>query len=174
MPRRTRWRMPEEPDYSPTEVAELGLLGIGRAAIYRQIRRGEIQVIKDDGYERITLSEIERLRRLRNIKTIMKARDRSPELEAEIKEIKHQIQVDAGREGGKRRAALHSKEEIAHWYGDAKRQKWTEEIDPHHTMPQPELERRLEDMAQAQLAAARRQGHQQRLLRKLQQPQNHV
>lgn len=171
MPRRTRYQTPAEPDYSPTEVANLGLLGIGRAAIYRQIRRNEIKVIYDEyGYERITQSEIERLQHLRGIKP-----KKAPEMSAEVADLKHKIQVESGREGGKMRSVLHSKEEIAGWFAHGRREKLIARIDPHHTLSKAELERKLNDEAEAQLSRARRAKLERQLWRQLQQqPGNHA
>lgn len=153
MPRRRYTKLPEQDDYSPTEVANLGLLGIKRAAIYRHIQHGEIETIEDEnGNKRITRDEIQRIRKLWHVKNVAPF----PGDETDIVLIKQAMARAARAAGGHMRAARHSRAELAADMERGRRAALREKIDPEHKLFGDDLERCLEEARLAQIHQAQR------------------
>jgi hypothetical protein len=142
-------------EYSPTEVADLGLLGLKRAAIYKAIKRGDLHIFYNEwGEYRISQAEIERLQHVWKVEPPETSHHNPADpvlLQAVLRE--------RGRMGGHAKAATHSREEIAEPLRRGKR-KWLEQqVDPAHILPPDELERRVQaahkqHMDKARLARA--------------------
>lgn len=153
MPRRRYTKIPKQEDFSPTEVANLGLLGIKRAAIYRHIQHGAIKAVEDEfGNMRITRGEIERVRRVWHLKGLPPF----PGDEKDNELLLLQQAMDRARRaaGGHMKAARHSRAELAADMERGRREALREKIDPEHKLFGDELERCLEEARLAQIRLA--------------------
>jgi hypothetical protein len=149
--------IPDAADFSPTEVATLGLLGIKRSDIYLRIRCGDINTIRNErGHYRITGAEIKRLqvewrvdpKRIKPNPELVKSAQRS---RARIATLEN--------------AAKYSAQEIGNRAVQGKRRHYAEQIDPEHKLPPDELERRIRRKDEAGMERARLAKIERRMLR---------
>lgn len=143
-------------DYSPTEAADLGLIGgLKRPTIYKWIKQGDIRTITDaHGHIRITAEEIERLHAL------WKSKQPSQELL-----IKQAIKREMARANGHRGAAMHSREELTAPLREGKRRAIIRTVDPLGKLAPDELERRIDHEMKSQMARVRAAKLERALLR---------
>lgn len=146
-PRIPRSKLASGVDYSPTEVAELDLLKIGRSAIYNWIRNGTIRTVKNArGQLRITQEEVDRLQQEWKI---------LPDESTRATWLEHERQREYGRAGAKKRLALHGGEAVAAPMLAGKQQAFERKVDPNYSLPADERARRAKDLWDSELASAR-------------------
>lgn len=145
-------------DYSPTEVANLGLLRIKRSDIYLRIRGGDIQaVLNERGHYRIASEEIERLQKVWKIDPGMVSKA-NPKLQ-------HDAKVERARIATLENAAKYTGQEIGARALEGKHRHYAEQIDPEHKLPPSELERMIKRKEEADLGRARLAKIERRMLR---------
>ena len=167
--RRPRLRGPlnmDADDYSPTEVAHLGLLGIKRSDIYLRIRSeknpaGDIETVRDAlGHHRITRGEIERLQRKWKIDPAkVKMAQRDQQLEAAARRERARIASNAN-------AARYTGAEIGARAIEGKHRHYAQQIDPERKLPPDELARMVKRAEDEQLARARLADIEREMLRR--------
>lgn len=155
MPRIRRQPEPERTDYTPAEVARLGLLHLQKSQVYEYIKRGEIQTfIGESGETRISLEEIRRLLELWKLDP-----EREPDQLLKQAELR-----ERGRSGGYARASRHSKAELSQLTRNGRHDYWQRTLDPAGTLPPADLERRIAAAENAHMADVRRRGLQRKML----------
>jgi excisionase family DNA binding protein len=125
-------------DYSPTEVADGGLIGLKRSAVYKAIERGELQATKDErGHFRISQAEIDRYTSARHlVLPDFSKRPTDPLLLQDWLRQRSSL-------GGVVNAMRHTKQEIAEQLRRGKLAKFAREVDPDGVLPADELARRV-------------------------------
>lgn len=129
---------PKMLDFSPTEVADMGLIGWKRSAVYREIKRGKLQTTLDEhGNMRISEAEIDRYNHAHGQER------RHFVFHPANPRLWKKWQRERGALGGTAKAMRHTKEEIAEPLRRGKREKFARMVDPEGVLPPDELERRI-------------------------------
>lgn len=150
--------LPHALDYSPTQVADLGLLGMGRTAIYDRVKDGRIRTFEDDyGHKRISAKEIERIRAL------MRQQEQANPDEWEERQRRREI----ARSGGLANLAKNGREKVGQQLMAGKMSALERQVDPMGILSPEERRQRALDLNGSQLSRARAKLQEMRRLKKL-------